>query len=304
MLSKYKYNDITWIDLESPTTEEIFDLVDEFSIPPLVAEEFISKTVRSKVDVYRNLIYLILHFPVKYENGNDSTEEQEIDFVVGKNFLITIHYELKNPLHEFFKKFEAHSLVDKNSMGDHAGYLFYHILKELYKNVMIDLEKMHPEMKSIEKGIFSGKEKQTVKTISSVNQKILDIRQAMRFHSQTLTSFESAGKKFFGAEFNYYLEEIIGEYNKIETVLENYKDLLTDLRETNDSLLSYKTNETIKFLTIMNFIMLPLTLITGVFGMNMKDVLLQTKNDFYLVIGAMTLTGIVMLIYFKIKKWL
>ncbi len=303
MLSKYKYNDITWIDLESPTTEEVFDLVDEFSIPPLVAEEFISKTVRSKVDIYKNLIYLILHFPVKYET-EDGQAEQEIDFVVGKNFLITIHYELKNPLHEFFKKFEAHSLVDKNIVGNHAGYLFYHILKELYKNVMIDLEKMHPEMKSIERGIFSGKEKQTVKTISNVNQKILDIRQAMRFHNQTLASFESAGKKFFGPDFNYYLEEIIGEYNKIETIVENYRDLLTDLRDTNDSLLSYKTNETIKTLTIITFLIAPATLISGIFMMNTEYPLIRNNYEFYAVLIAMFLSSFVAFIYFKLKKWL
>lgn len=303
MISKYTYNGITWVDMQSPTTEEIFHLVDEFSIPPLVAEEFVAETVRSKVDVYDNLIYLVLHFPILNQRKNSKTE-QEIDFVIGKNFLITIHYELQNPLHEFFKKFELHSLVDKKSAGDHASYLFYHIIKELYKNVTNELEKMHPEMKDVERGIFEGREKETVRIISEVNRRLLDFKQAMRFHNQTLKSFESAGKKFFEPDFAYYLEEIIGEYNKIESVLDSHKDILNDLRETNDSLLSLKTNETIKNLTIMNFIMLPLGLITGIFGMNTSEVLLKNQYDFYIVIGAMTFTGLVMLLYFKFKKWL
>ena len=303
MISKYTYNGITWVDMQSPTTEEIFHLVDEFSIPPLVAEEFVAETVRSKVDVYDNLIYLVLHFPILNQRKNSKTE-QEIDFVIGKNFLITIHYELQNPLHEFFKKFELHSLVDKKSAGDHASYLFYHIIKELYKNVTNELEKMHPEMKDVERGIFEGREKETVRIISEVNRRLLDFKQAMRFHTQILKSFESDGTKFFVPDFAYYLEEIIGEYNKIESVLDSHKDILNDLRETNDSLLSLKTNETIKNLTIMNFIMLPLGLITGIFGMNTSEVLLKNQYDFYIVIGAMTFTCLVMLLYFKFKKWL
>jgi magnesium transporter len=304
MISKYTYNGITWVDMQSPTTEEVFHLVDEFSIPPLVAEEFVAETLRSKVDVYDNLIYLVLHFPILNQRKNNKTTEQEIDFVIGKDFLITIHYELQSPLHEFFKKFEIHSLADKKSMGEHAGNLFYHIIKELYKNVTNELEKIHPEMKEVEHGIFEGREKETVKKISIVNQKLLDLRQAMRFHSQTLKSFESAGKKFFESNFSYYLEEIIGEYNKIESILGNYRDLLTDLRDTNDSLLSYKTNETMRTLTVLTFIISPATLIASIFMMNTNFTLINNMTDFYIILGVMFLTSLIVFIYFKIKKWL
>ena len=303
MISKYTYSGVTWIDLQSPTPEEVFHIVDEYSIPPLVAEEFISETVRSKVDVYDNLIYLILHFPVPNEKKESKTE-QEIDFVIGKDFLITIHYELKSPLHEFFKKFEAHSLADKKSMGNHAGYLFYHIIKELYKNVGNDMEKIHKEMRVIENGIFEGKEKETVKIISEVNRKLLDFKQAMRFHSETLKSFETAGKKFFDNDFAYYLEAIVGEYNKIKGMLENHKDLLNDLRETNDSLLSLKTNETMRILTVLTFIIAPASLIASIFMMNTDFILIHNDSDFFVVLGTMLLSSLIVFIYFKSKKWL
>ncbi|MCE9585160.1 magnesium transporter CorA family protein [Candidatus Nomurabacteria bacterium] len=303
MISKYTYNDITWVDLQSPSEEEVAHLVEEFNIPPFVAEEFVSETVRSKVDVYSNLIYLILHFPTAHEKRHLKTE-QEIDFVIGKNFLITIHYELVNPLNDFFKKLELNSLNTKKNNEDHAGYLFYHIVKELYKNVASEIEKLHPEMRSIERDIFAGKEKTTVKKISEVNRKLLDFKQAMRFHNQTLRSFESAGKKFFDNNFNYYLEDIASEYQKIMSMLENHKDLLTDLRETNDSLLSTKTNETIKTLTIITFLIAPATLISSIFMMNTDFSLIQNTYEFYAVLGAMLLSSIIAFIYFKLKKWL
>ncbi|MCX6757968.1 MAG: hypothetical protein NTZ44_03765 [Candidatus Nomurabacteria bacterium] len=303
MISKYTYNGVVWVDLQSPTTEEVFSLVEEFNIPPLVAEEFITETVRSKVDLYDNLIYLVLHFPVSHQN-KEKKAEQEVDFVVGKNFLITIHYELVNPLHEFFKKFEVHALLEKKDKNEHAGYLFYHVIKELYKNVMTDLEMINPEIKKIDRGIFEGKEKETVKIISDVNRKLLNFKQAMRFHFEALKSFESAGKKFFGPEFSFFLEAIIGEYNKIKNALDAHKETVTDLRDTNDSLLSSKTNETMKILTMFTFMISPASIIPLIFMMNSDFAVLHGPFDFYLVVVAMFLTGLITFLFFKHKKWL
>lgn len=303
MISKYNFKNITWIDLQSPTPEEVAHLVEEFSLPTLMADEFISETVRSKVDLYKDLIFLVLHFPVSRHQKNFKTE-QEIDFVVGKNLLITIHYELVNPLHEFSKKFEMDALLDKNNVGNHAGHLFYSIIKELYKNVVTELDTVNPDLKRIEHNIFAGKEKETVRTISYLNRRLLSYRQSMRFHDETLKSFESVGKKFFEPEFTYYLESIISEHNKIKSILDNEKDVLTDLRETNDSLLSSKTNETMRVLTIMTFVISPATLIASIFMMNTNFTMIDDYTDFYVILGAMFLTSVITFIFFKLKKWL
>ncbi len=303
MISKYSFNNITWVDLQSPTPEEVSHLVEEFSLPKLMAEEFISETVRSKVDLYKDLIFLVLHFPVNRHLKNFKTE-QEIDFVIGKNFLITIHYELINPLHEFSKKFEMDALLDKHNVGNHAGHLFYSVIKELYKNVITELDTINPDLKKIEHNIFEGREKETVKTISNLNRHLLSYRQSLRFHYETLKSFESVGKKFFDPEFAFYLESIISEYNKIKNILDNEKDVLTDLRETNDSLLSSKTNETMRVLTIMTFIIAPATLLASVFMMNTEFPLIRTFVEFYMILGGMFLTSIATFIFFKLKKWL
>ena len=295
------YNNVTWIDMQSPTQDEVFRLIDKYAIPPLVIEELMSETMRSKVDLYNNLIYVILHFPIDHLKNSEKTE-QEIDFIIGKDFLITIHYEHINSLHKAFKKFEKNILFDKQTVGGHAGYLFYHVLKELYKDALNELENINIDLRKIEHGIFEGKEKETVKIISDVNRKLLDFKQAIRFHSETLKSFESAGKKFFEPDFSYYLEGIIGEYNKIKNVLDNHKDLLNDLRDTNDSLLTSKTNEVMKNLTILNFLILPGSLIAGIFAMNSKFTL--SVPQYFSVIGIMVLSSIVIFILFKTKKWL
>lgn len=302
MISKYTYKKLTWIDVESPTKEEITHLQETYKISSAVCEELLTSTVRSRVDVYDDFIFTILHFP-ETDLTNDNLD-QEIDFIIGKDFLITVHYQLNNPIHKFSKSFEVDAMLERNIKDSHAGYLFYAIIKELYKDSVEYLDDINSQLRDIEERIFNKTEENIVYTISKVNRKLLDFKQAIRFHKETLYSFERAGKEFFGAHFDYYLSAMIGEYNKVQSILDEHKEILNDLHETNDALIGAKTNDTIKTLTVMNFIMLPLTLITGVFGMNTNFIFIKTLSDFYIVIGAMTLTGIVMFVYFKLRKWL
>ena len=304
MISRYQYKDLIWIDMESPTKEEVRKIMEEYNVHPLVADEMLSPTLRPKVDLYDNLIYLIMHFPVLY-NMHGRSGGQEIDFIMGKDFLITTHYELIDPLHEFSKVFEVNSILDKSDIGKHAGYLFFYIVKELYRGLTIELDHISEELETIEDKIFQGEEAQMVESISRVNRDLLNVKQAIRPHKAVLSSFEIAGKQFFGKEFEYHLKSISGEYYKVFNVLEGHKETVLDLRDTNDSLLTTKTNEIMKILTIMAFMAFPLTLIAGVFGMNVEFMpFVENEYGFWIIFGIMLIAVLIMFTYFKFKKWM
>lgn len=302
MISKYTYKGLTWIDLESPTEDEIVHIMEEYSIPVLVGEEMHSKSFQSKIDLYPNFIYLILHFPqISHDNKNDGSE-QEIDFIVGNKFIITTHYEFIDSLHEFSKTFEVDAILEKKMDIDHAGFLFFHLIKTLYIHSRYQLNDINLLLKDTEKKIFEGTESTMVATISNINHTLLDFRQALRFHKEVLNSFEMAAKQFFGEKFSYYLSSILSEYTKTQAVLDSHKEILDDLRDTNDSLLASKTNETIRILTIVTFLALPITVITSIFMMNSEIIL--SKQDFYFVLSSVIVTSFLIYIYFRVKKWL
>jgi len=304
MLSRYKHKKITWIDLESPTQEEVRTLMKEFDIHPLVANELLVPTVRPKVDLYYNLIYLILHFPA-FEHRHGGSPEQEVDFIIGKNFVITTHYETIDPLHEFSRVFEVNSIIDKSHMGNHAGFLFYYIARELYKSLSEELQHIDDALNQIEEQIFEGKEKDMVEELSRVNRDLLNFKQAIRLHDEVLSSLEIAGTGFFGDKFTYYLRALAGEYHKIASQLEGNRETLLELRGTNDSLLTTKQNETMKILTIMAFVTFPLSLIAGIFGMNTQATpIIGAPGDFWIVLSIMGIGMFMMFLYFKYKKWL
>jgi magnesium transporter len=304
MISRYTYHGLTWIDMESPSKEEVSHVMEEFSVPSLVAEEAISNTVHAKVELYDHLIYMILHFPPSRHAGSKNTE-QEIDFIIGKDFIITVHYESIHSIEQFAKAFESQNAFEQKTKMLNGGFLFIEMMKLLYVHSLHKLDDATKVIKEIEYYIFNGHEDMMVKKISETGKKLLDFKQALRFHHDILRSYVDASVKLFGEDYRYYAEVVNSEFNKVNNLLESNRDALSELQRTNDSLLSTKTNDTMRTFTILTFVMMPLTVITGIFGMNTGDVnFINNKIDFFFVIGAMAITGLVMFLFFKVRKWL
>lgn len=310
MVYTYKHKGITWIDLESPTKTEVRNLVEQVGIDPLVANELLAPTTRSRVDLHSNYIYLILHFPHKikdhnYNNGYLHKDPTEIDFIIGKDFIITTRYSVVDAILDFSKVFESDSILDKSNIGKHAGYVFYYMIKNVYKSMYEEVQNMRDQISDYEDKVFSGKEKEMVITLSRMNRVLLYYKEALSFHKEILVSFEEAGKYIFEDEFKYYLRAVLGEYHKVQSAIESSSDYLSEIRETNDSLLSTKQNEVMKMIAIISFITFPMTLLSSIFGMNTsKTPILGVENDFWIIIGGMLIMAGFMFLFFKRKDWL
>lgn len=301
------YKNVTWVDLENPTSEEARQLVEEFEITPMVANELISPSVRSHVDVHPKFLYLILHFPCSYSpnaNEHDTKRTQEIDFIIGKNFIITTHYDSIDALHDFSKVFEVQSILDKSDIANHGGFIFYYMAKYFYKQMLYKIEMIQDLISETERKIFEGEEIKMVSEISKLNRVILTFKESISSHEEVLKSFEVAANGLFGEKFKYHLNVILGEYYKVSKKIDNTKEYLHELRMTNDSLLSTKQNEIMKNLTLMSFIFFPLTLVASVFGMNALHMpIIGDRNDFWFIMGIMMVFSSVTFIIFKNKKW-
>lgn len=305
MISRYSAHGLTWIDLESPTKDELDLIGEEFAIPSFVRQEMVESTLRSKVDLYPQFLYLVLHFPV-ISSGAPKNSDQEVDFIIGKDFLITTRYELVEPVQEFSKIFERQTMHTDRLLDAHGGIIFMQMIKSFYKKSLRELEDMTTVLREIEDRIFTDQHASIVRDISRISRKLLDFKQAIRFHGEVLSSYESASRRLFGDEYVYYAEVITSEFKKVNSLLEAHRDIVDELQRTNEALLSSKSNEIMKNFTIMTFVMLPLSLITGIFGMNTADDLIFIKgmSEFLFVIGAMVLTGAVLFIFFKFKRWI
>ncbi len=305
MIARYAHKNLTWIDMESPTQEEAREIMLERNIHPLVAQELVGPTLRSKVEIYPNFIYLILHFPVMHRKGGTRVlEEQEIDFVIGKDFLITSRYDSFDPLHQFSKLFEVNSILDRSDMSEHAGFIFFYMIRTLYDSLLHELESVGNSIRDIEEHIFKGNERAMVKKISEASRELLDSRRTTSLHKEILESFDAAARRFFGDGFSYHTRAIVGEYYKVHNAIQSNFESVSELRETNNSLLNARETETMKRLTIIAFLTLPASVITNFFQLGTSFTpIIGMPDDWLIIMGIILACTVFMFALAKFRKW-
>ena len=304
MITRYEHRGLLWVDAESPTEEETESLEKEFAIPSLVAEEMRAPSLRPKVDFYRDMLYLVLHFPA-FRHSNGDSRNQEVDFIIGKRVLITVRYDDIDAIRNFAQEFEVNSILEKSHMGDHAGYLFYFLARKLYRSLLHELEHIENRLGDAEARIFRGDEENMVAVLSNVSRDLLNFKQVLRGHEDVLSSFERIGQKFFGDSFAPYIGAILGEYVRVGNALDGHKETLHELRSTNDSLLSAKTNAVMKTLTAITVGTFLPAIVAGLFSMKTVDTpLVGSAGDFWVLFAIMALLTAATFAFFSYKKWI
>lgn len=306
MIKEYKYKNHKWIDIENPQEHEINKVINEYGIPSEVAEDLFSPTPKQRVVMYQNCVYIVLHFPTltnKRERNAKYDHRQEIDFIVGRDFLVTVHYDEVKSINKFS---EAIAIVSgDDQLEDNAGFIFHKLIKHLYHSLLQDVELIKDSLHRAENGIFKGEEKQMVVELSNIHRDILRFNNALIPHKEAISLLNQMFKEFLGEKYEYLIHDMLAEYQRVDRRMHNNKDLLDELRHTNDSLLSAKQNEAMKGLTMMAFITFPLTLIAAIFSMDTKDTpIVGQPNDFWIVMSIMLLVIALSLAFFNYKRWL
>ncbi len=307
MVSTYTQNKVTWIDLENPTKDEVRDIMNTYNLDPSVAEDLLDPTIRTRADTFADFTYFVLHFPFHSHKKNHIFDKrtEEVDFVIGKNFLITIHYAPIEALIDFSKSLETDTLLHHDRVTKSSGALFVHILYKMYRAVHEKVEDIHTTLNMHEERIFEGDHKVMVSELSSLNRILIYFRESLTSHKDIIKLFERTSLTMFGKDFSFYIEHIKQEYNKALQAVLSAKEYTDELRQTNDSLLSTKQSEIMKTLTVVNFIVLPLSVITGLFGMNVNHTPLSGQSyDFWIIVLIMFLITVISTTIFKRKNWL
>lgn len=300
----YTYDDLTWVDLNDPTREEVREVMEEYGVNPVLANDLTSSTLKPQVDMYDDYLYLVLHFPA-FKHSHAEGSKQEVDFIIGDDVLVTVHYDVIDPIHKFSKEFEAESVVGDEKLGDHAGYIFFYLIRKLYKSVQHELEYIESHLDDIEENIFSGQEKSMVREISEISRVLLDFDKTLGSHKAPLRSVQAIGEDFFGDDFYNHLHAIESIYHRLHTAISRHREIVAELRETNNSLVSTKQNEVMKVLTIMAFITFPLSLLASIFGMNtIGTPVVGHPQDFWIIILAMLMMMLIFFSYFKYQRWI
>ncbi len=304
MITRFEHQGVQWVDLESPTADEVDQIALEFNLSTLLSQDLLSPTYKSRVDLYPKVAYTVLHFPaLRYSRG--MTAAQEVDFVIGKSFLITAHYDTVPAIYDFIRSFEAESLLKHApTMRFESGHVLLELTERLYQSVEDELESLEDTISSIENEMFSGHEKEMVVTISRAARELLNQKRTLTAHTDVLAGLEQIGVMTFGEAYGNYLRGVKSFHARVYAHAMALTETITELRETNMALLYTRQNEVMKNLTIMAFVTFPLALISSIFGMNTHYLpIVGAPGDFWIIVGSMTTLAILFFAYFKFKKW-
>ena len=305
MLFRYTYHGGVWIDLEHPTEEEVRRIAREFSISDRLATELSTPTPTPLVASDGGVTFLVLHFPTRGE-ADGEIRDQEIDFVIGENFIITVRYEVIASLHRLRKVLEAQQLIAPHGAVT-TDVLLEVLFAHLYTSVRDHINQASETLAHIERDMFSGKERTTVRAISNASREFLHVEASLANQEGPLDRFLRAlsAKGSFGAPFAERAERILAEHAQVARLAKTYRAVATELRETNAALLEARQNEIMKTLTVITFGVLPLELIALIFGMHELGTPLEHNPEaFWIVLAFMFAIGGLMMLFFARRRWL
>lgn len=292
---------ITWIDIEKPAQSDIAFLKENFNFHSTILNELTPDTIRTKVDDYGDHFYIVLHLPT-FNKKTRQTKSQELDIIVSKNHIITSHKESILALKSLFDKCNLYEEEKQKYFAGGIANLLYLIIENVLNNCSDSLDDMSVFIDRIEGAIFHGKEREMLKEISLIKRNILDFRRALKPQKQLLESLYMTISKFFGDDYLPFYNKLIGHHLRIWDILDNYKELTESLETTNSTLFSSRMNETIKILTIFTALLLPVSIISGLFGMNVVVPFQDHPQGFYIIIIALTLALFSLYLLFKRKR--
>jgi magnesium transporter len=296
---------LTWIHLDSPSLEVAQTLAERFGWHPLDVEDVLSRRQRPKVDTYEDEGYLfaVLHFPA-YDPLIQRLNAVELDVFVGPDYLVTLPGADLKPLSRLFNRCEEDEPFREQLFAKGSGRLLYEVLDDLFDYCFPILDKIGHKLDSLEDDVFEGRSSEVVRDLSNAKQEIISYRKIIKPERSTLRLLERHVERFLPEELEEYFDDIVDAAERIWDLLDNYKEVIEALESTNESVINHRQNDILRILTVFSVILLPLTLITGFFGMNVHFPGYGTSEDFWVIFGIMAAALIGMLAFFRFKRWL
>src|SRR5881396_879849 len=255
---------LTWIHLEAPDHEAAALLADRFAWHPLDVEDILSKRQRPKIDDYADegYLFVVLHFPF-YDKAVQRLNAAELDVFLGPGYLVTLPNVELLPVSRLFQRCLADPELRESLFSKGSGYLLYHVLDDLFDYCFPILDKIGHKLDSIEDDIEDRRFEEIVRDISRAKQEIISFRKIIKPQRPTLRLLERKIERFLPEALDLYFDDIVDASERIWDLLDNYKEVVEALEQTNESIISHRQQYRLQILTVFSVIFLPLTLISG-----------------------------------------
>ena len=305
---KIQFANFIWLNLENPEEKDAAQLGQKYGFHPLDLADCLTQNHRTKIDIYQKYAFLVFLFPVY----NEKTREifgGELDIFIGQDFLITVHRGELKVFNDFFNIFRVSHDAREKYQDKSPEKLLYELLNRLFLYCFPMVDHLIMDSDRIEKAIFAAHERKMVSEILIIRRNITDFRKIMQVHKNVLKKAVVNFKEnpiYVMKKTDVYFESLVDFSKEIWDAMDNLKERIEALQQTNESQISFRLSDIMRILTIISVITFPITLIATVFGMNTTHAMpfVDNPRGFWYVIGLMLAIIATMLGIFKKQKWL
>ena len=295
--------DLNWVNIESPTEQETEYLAQNYPFHPLDLDDCLSRIQRPKMDEYKDYLFLVFHFPVFSKEAGVTTPSQ-ISVFIGQNYLITLHKGELKPLVKLFRECQLDEESRQEYFSQGSAYLLYRIVDRLVDYCLPIVDRIGSNIEDVEDNIFSNEMPRAIKEISILRRDVIAFRRIIWPMRAVIGGLEPRLRRFTKTDMSVYFGDMVDHVDKIWDALDEYKEIIEGLNATHDSLATNRTNEVMRMLAIIATILLPLTVVASIYGMNVP---LPFQNSSYslvflLVVWLVIISG--MLYFFRRHHWI
>ncbi len=299
-----KHKGLTWIDVENPKSKDILFIKENFQLDSIVLEEFTSPSQRPRAEEFNNCLYVVIHVPL-FNRKTRVTTPGELDIVITRSHLITSHIGENIPLKAILKEFNGNETTKEQAMSGTTGFLLYFILEKLLSSCFPKIDHINEQVNVIEKEIFADNHKAMVRETSIIKRDILAFRRTLKPQRSILESLAQKRYQLLEQELDKYFQDLIGTNIRVWNALENTKEVIEALEETNNSMVSHRLNRTMRFLAAVSLITFTLSVTAGIFSMIpfAHQPAAKRPETFWIVLLFMTLIALSLLLFFRKRRW-
>jgi magnesium transporter len=294
---------LRWVHIPKPRHYDQEWLQQNFNFHPLAYEDVYSRNQRPKVDRYDDYLFVVLQFP-RFDRDRERLNVVELDLFVGPGYVITLPNNDLEPIDSLFARCRESEDVREGYFTKGSAFLLYKIVDHAVDASFPMLRKMGQKLEGIEDDIFEGKSDEIVRDISNAKQEIITFRRIVRPQRVAFRDLERAMDVIAPEELDVYFDDVIDASERIWDTLENYKEVVEGLEDSNESVISHRTNDTLRVLTSITVIVLPLTLLASLFGMNVAFPGEGSETAFWVIGIVMTALLLGMVFLFRRRGWL
>jgi magnesium transporter len=295
-------SDVTlWVDLSMPGPEEARLLSDVFRFHPLSVEDALSAIHHPKIEPYSGYLYLILH-GIDFDNRQGGFATRDVDFFLGRNYLVTVHDGGSRSIAKWKEVCDYHEHV----LGEGPAALMHRIVDTMVENYRPEIDALEEQIDELEEMAILGRRPKLVRQILMLKRDLASLRRVVLPQRDAVARLARREFPQINDEITYRFRDVYDHFVRMSEEAMLFQDHVTSILEAHLSAVSHRLNIVLKVLTVISTIFLPLTVLTGMWGMNIPLPMFPGGGgvQFWWVGGVMVTIAAAMLALFRWNRWI